>query len=49
MLKAKVEGYAKEDITLSRMMQVFAPVFVPRHARAARPRWPPKAARRLTV
>ena len=32
MLKAKVEGYAKEDITLSRLMQVFAPVFVPRHA-----------------
>ena len=32
MLRAKVEQYAKEDITLSRLMQVFAPVFVPRHA-----------------
>ena len=29
---AKVEQYAKEDITLSRMMQVFSPLFVPRNA-----------------
>ena len=32
MLRAKVEQYAKEDITLSRLMQVFAPLFVPRQA-----------------
>ena len=32
MLKAKVERYAKEDITLSRLLQVFSPLFVPREA-----------------
>ena len=32
MLKAKVEAYAKEDITLSRLLQVFSPLFVPREA-----------------
>ncbi len=32
MLRAKVEQYAKEDITLSRLMQVFSPLFVPRQA-----------------
>ena len=32
MLKAKVEAYAKEDLTLARLLQVFSPLFVPREA-----------------
>ena len=32
MLKAKVESYFKEDLTLARILQVFSPLFVPREA-----------------
>ena len=32
MLKAKVEAYGKEDITVARLLQVFSPLFVPREA-----------------
>jgi len=32
MLKAKVETYAKADLTLARLLQVFSPLFIPREA-----------------
>ena len=37
MLKAKVEAYGKEDITVARLLQVFSPLFVPREAYYAPP------------